>query len=218
MILSSGTKKPKIHASAYVAPTATISGEVTIGAGCAILHGAVITAEGAPVTIGADCVIMEHAVVKSSGGSALQFPVSIGDRCMIGPHAFVAGATLQKGCAIGSGARVYNGVTIQSNTRVAPNAVKEPAGDFNEAVFNIEKAPDANAKAAQTYSQFLRKIHSQDTVLDAHVGTAPAGRPREDKDTLAAPVEADTVVDVMMLELQEMEARRREALKNKPKR
>ena len=217
MILSSGTKKPKIHASAYVAPTATISGDVTIGAGCAILHGAVITAEGAPVTIGADCVIMEHAVVRGSGGSALQFPVTIGDRCMIGPHAFVVGATLQKGCIIGSGARVYNGVTIQSNTRLAANAVKEPAGDFNEAVFNIEKAPDAYAKASLAYAQFLRKTHAQDTVLDAHVGTAPPARPREDKDTLAAPVEADTVVDVMMLELQEMEARRREALK-KPKR
>ncbi len=217
MILSSGTKKPKIHSSAYVAPTATVSGDVTIGAGTAILHGAVVTSEGAPVTIGADCVIMEHAVVKASGGSALQFPVSIGDRCMVGAHASVIGAILQKGCAIGSGARIYNGVTIQSNTRVAPNAVKEPAADFNEAVFNIEKAPDANAKAAQAYAQFLRKTHAQDSVLDAHVSSAPAARAREDKDTLAAPVEADTVVDVMMLELQEMEARRREALK-KPKR
>ncbi len=50
MILSSGTKKPKIHSSAYVAPTATIAGDVTIGADCAVLHGAVIIAEGAPVT------------------------------------------------------------------------------------------------------------------------------------------------------------------------
>ena len=217
MILSSGSKKPKIHASAYVAPTATISGDVTIGSGCAVLHGAIITAEGAPVTIGSECVIMEHAVIKSSGGSALKFPVTIGERSMVGPHAYVSGATLQKGCAIGSGARIYNGVTIQSNTRVAPNAVKEPAGDFNEAVFNIETAPDANAKAALAYAQFLRKTHGQDTVLDAHVAAAPEPR-REDKNTLAAPVEADTVVDVMMLELQEMEARRREALKNKPKR
>ena len=31
MILSSGSKKPKIHSTAYVAPTATISGDVTIG-------------------------------------------------------------------------------------------------------------------------------------------------------------------------------------------
>ncbi len=52
MILSSGTKKPKIHSSAYVAPGAVIGGDVTIGPGCAMLHGAVITSEGAPVTIG----------------------------------------------------------------------------------------------------------------------------------------------------------------------
>ena len=217
MILSSAGKKPKIHSTAYIAPTATISGDVTIGSGCAVLHGAVIVAEGASVSIGADCVIMEHAVIKASGGSALQFPVSIGDRCMIGPHAFVSGATLQRGCAIGSGARIYNGVTIQSNARVAPNAVKEPKGDFNEAVFNIEQSPDANAKAAQTYGAFLRKLHARDAQQEAHENVAPGARRRE-TDELKAPVEADTVVDVMMLELQEMEARRREALQKKPKR
>ena len=141
MILSSGTKKPKIHPSAYVAPTAAVSGDVTIGSGCAILHGAIITSEGAPVTIGADCVIMEHAVVKASGGTALQFPVTIGERCMVGSHALVVGATLQKGCAIGSGARVYNGVTIQSNTRVAPNAVKEPAASPKCSSIRLKSRP-----------------------------------------------------------------------------
>lgn len=216
MILQSGGKKPKIHSTAYVAPTATISGDVTIGSGCAVLHGAVITSEGAPVSIGADCVIMEHAVVRGSGGRALTFAAQIGERCTIGPGAYVSGATLQKGCSVGSGARIYNGVTIQSNTRVAPNAVKEPAGDFFEAVFNIDQAPDATAKAAQAYSAFLRASHARDQQLDAHENVAPGARQRQ-SDELKAPVEADTVVDVMMLELQEMEARRREALKNKPK-
>ncbi|HET9030425.1 MAG TPA: DapH/DapD/GlmU-related protein [Candidatus Aquilonibacter sp.] len=217
MILSSAGKKPKIHSTAYVAPSATVSGDVTIGANTAILHGAVIAAEGAPIAIGADCVVMENAVIKSSGGSALQFPTSIGDRCTIGAHAFISGATIQKGAAIGSGARIYNGVTVQSNSRVAPNSVKEPKGDFNESVFNIEQGPDSNAKAAQTYSAFLRKLHARDQQLDAHENVAPNARRRE-TDELKAPVEADTVVDVMMLELQEMEARRREALQKKPKR
>ena len=216
MILSSGGKKPKIHSTAYVAPTATISGDVTIGSGCAILHGAIVAAEGAPVTIGNDCIVMEHAIVKASGGSALKFPCTIGDACMIGPGALVSGATLQKGCAVGSGARIYNGITVQTNTRVAPNAVKEPAGDFLETIFNVERAPDAVRKATQAYSEFLRKTHARDAQLDGHENVAPGARRRENDD-LKAPVEADTVVDVMMLELQEMEARRREALKNKPK-
>ena len=73
MILSSGTKKPKIHSSAYVAPTATISGDVTVGASCAILHGAIVVAEGAPVTIGADTVVMENAVSKPAAGASWSF-------------------------------------------------------------------------------------------------------------------------------------------------
>ncbi|HUZ48611.1 MAG TPA: gamma carbonic anhydrase family protein [Candidatus Dormibacteraeota bacterium] len=122
MIFSSGTKKPKIHSSAYVAPTAVVSGDVTIEAGCAILHGAVVTAEGAPIAIGAECVIMEQAVVKSSGGSALNFPVRIGERCIVGPHAYVVGASISAGCFIASGARIFNGARIGERSSVALGA------------------------------------------------------------------------------------------------
>lgn len=123
MIISSGTKKPNIHASAYVAPNATISGDVTIDEGCAILFGVVITAEGAPITIGANTVVMENAVLKSSGGSAMQFPLTIGESCIIGPGAYVVGATLEPGCFIASGAKVFNGATVEEQTSVALGAI-----------------------------------------------------------------------------------------------
>ena len=216
MILASGTKRPKIHSSAYVAPTATISGDVTIGSGCAILHGAVITAEGAPVTIGADCVIMEHAVIKSSGGEATKFLVKIGDACMLGPHAYVSGAALGTGCYIGSGARIYNGVTIPNNGRVNPNEVKLPKGDFFEAVYNLEQEPNVAAKAARLYSEFLRSQHAKDQQIDAHQNVAPGARQSaKESDSLKAPVEADSMVDAMMLELQEQEAIRAKKLQQK---
>ena len=123
MIISSGTKKPNIHASAYVAPDALVSGEVTIEEGCAILFGAVVTAEGAPITIAANCVVMENAVLKSSGGTAMQFPLSIGESCIIGPGAYVVGATLEPGCFIAAGAKVFNGATIEEQTSVALGAI-----------------------------------------------------------------------------------------------
>jgi carbonic anhydrase/acetyltransferase-like protein (isoleucine patch superfamily) len=119
VILSSGAKKPKLHSSAYVAPTATIAGDVTIEAGCAVLHGAVITAEGAPLRIGADTVVMENAVIKSSGGSALQFPCTIGSKCIVGPHAYVVGATIGDGCFIAAGTKVFNGATLEDGSGVA---------------------------------------------------------------------------------------------------
>ena len=251
MILSSGTKKPKIHPSAYVAPTATISGEVTIGAGCAILHGAVITAEGAPILIGSDTVVMEHAVIKASGGSATQFPVKVGDRCIVGPHAYVVGATLGAGCFIASGSRVFNGAVMEDGSGVAlggivhinahvlknasvpmqhiaygnpakivpPDKAPEVARDlqFYENVFNIDSGDGARAKAAQAYAQFLRKSHAQDVVLDAHANKAPARRSSGEEPPKQQTTQVDTVVDAMMLELQEMEHRRQESLKKKPK-
>ncbi len=116
MMISSGTKKPKVHASAYVAPTAVISGDVTVEEGCAILYGAVITAEGAPVTIGANSVVMENAVLKSSGGSVMQFPLNVGESCIIGPGAYVVGATLEPG-ASSLPARRYSTAQRSRNTR-----------------------------------------------------------------------------------------------------
>ena len=123
MILSSGTKKPNVHLSAYVAPSATISGDVTIGAGCAILHGAVVVAEGAPVIVDADTVVMENAVLKASGGSTSQFPLTIGKSCLIGPNAYVVGATVGDGCFVAAGARVFNGANLEGACTVAIGAI-----------------------------------------------------------------------------------------------
>lgn len=216
MILQSGKQRPKIHSTAYVAPTAIISGDVNIGSGCAVLHGAIITSEGAPVTIGADCVVMEHAVIKSSGGEATKFPVKISDACIVGPHAYISGATLETGCYVAAGARVYNGVTLAKATRLNPNEVKLPKGEFFEAVYNLEQEPGVTAKAARLYSEFLRSQHAKDSAMDAHQNVAPGARQSaKESDSLKAPVEADSMVDAMMLELQEQEAIRAKKLQQK---
>ncbi len=119
MILSCNGKKPNVHSSAYVAPNAVLSGDVTIEEGCAILYGAVITAEGAPAVIGANTVVMENAVLKSSGGSAIQFPLHVGESCIVGPTAYVVGATLEPGVFVAAGAKVFNGATIEEGVSVA---------------------------------------------------------------------------------------------------
>lgn len=248
MIFSSGTKRPKIHSSAYVAPSATISGDVTIGPECAVLHGAVVTAEGAPVKIGAHSVVMENAVLKASGGSALQYPLSIGERCIVGPHAYVVGASVGDGCFVAGGAKVFNGATLESGSGVALGAIVhvkarvkagtsvpmlhvaygDPATvappekapeihakiDFFADVFNLEPGDDVRARAAESYAKFLRKVHAQDAAVEEHRNLKPAPRRRageEPPPTQAT--EVDKVVDVMMLELEEMEQRRQQAIR-----
>lgn len=246
MILSSGTKRPKIHSSAYVAPTATIAGDVTIGAECAVLHGAVITAEGAPVTVGPGSVIMENAVLKASGGSALQYPLTIGSRCIVGPHAYIVGADVGDGCFIASGAKIFNGARLEEGSGVAldgivhvkarlaagasvpmqhiaygdPATIAPPEKapeihakiDFFASVFNLEPGEAVRARAAETYAKFLRKTHAQDAALEQHRNLKPPPRRSGEEPPRTQATQVDKVVDVMMLELEEMEHRRRQAI------
>lgn len=248
MILSSGTKRPKIHSSAYVAPSAIVSGDVTIGSGCAILHGAVVVAEGAPIAIGAECVVMEHAVLKASGGTILSFPLTLGARCIVGPHAYAVGASIADGCFIAAGAKVFNGARMEAGSAIALGGIlhvksrlakgttvpmqhvahgdpaeiftPERAGevaarlDFYADVFNLEAGDDVRARAAETYAKFLRKTHAQDALLDAHANQRPAPRRGEEPPPTQA-ADVGGVVDAMMLELQEMEARRQESLRKR---
>ena len=82
--------RPRIHDTAVVAPTAVISGDVEIGAGCQVLHGAVITAEGGPITIGEHVIVMENALIRATAAHA----VHIGSHTLIGTLSSIAGATV----------------------------------------------------------------------------------------------------------------------------
>lgn len=99
MIYESGGKRPRIDESTYVAPTALVAGDVTIGPGCAVLAGAVIVAEGSPVEIGECCAVMEHAVVRASGKA-----VRIGDRSVVSPNGYVVDVSLPADSHVGVGA------------------------------------------------------------------------------------------------------------------
>ncbi|WP_341810148.1 gamma carbonic anhydrase family protein [Labedella phragmitis] len=123
--------EPSIDATAYVAPSAVIVGDVRVGPGARILHGAVITAEDGEVTVGEDAVVMEQALIRGRAGH----PARVGAAVMIGPHthingstvedeAFIAtGASLFPGSRIGRGAEVRINGVVQVNTVVAPGAV-----------------------------------------------------------------------------------------------
>jgi len=110
---------PSIHPDAYVAPTAVVSGQVSLGAGSCIMHGAVLAAEGGPVQVGAGCVIMENAVLRGTP----RHPLRIGDRVLAGPHTQLTGCTIADEVFIAGGAMVLNGAHLGRAAAVAAGAV-----------------------------------------------------------------------------------------------
>ncbi|MFB7251580.1 gamma carbonic anhydrase family protein [Microbacterium sp. NPDC056234] len=111
--------RPRIDDTAVIAPTAVISGDVTIGPDCQVLHGAVITAEGGSITLGENVIVMENAIVRASSAN----PVHIGDHVLIGPGASVSGATIGDEVFLATGTRVFNGAHIGDRAEVRINAV-----------------------------------------------------------------------------------------------
>jgi carbonic anhydrase/acetyltransferase-like protein (isoleucine patch superfamily) len=110
---------PRIHPDAVVAPTAVISGDVTVGADCQVLHGAVITAEGGAITLGENVIVMENALIRATTAN----PVHIGDHTLVGPMASVSGATIGDEVFLATGTRVFNGARIGDRCEVRINAV-----------------------------------------------------------------------------------------------
>ena len=91
MIIEHRGKQPIIHESAFVAPNATICGDVIIGANTSVLFGAVITAAGGQVKIGSNCVVMENAIIRGTP----KYPTHIGNNVMVGPHAHLTGCAVE---------------------------------------------------------------------------------------------------------------------------
>lgn len=110
---------PRIHDSAYVAPTAVVCGDVKIGENTRVLFGAVITAEGGPVAIGSDCVIMENAVIRGSA----RHPVVLGRHVLVGPHAYLTGCTVEDDVFLATGAIVFNAARIGARSEVRLNGI-----------------------------------------------------------------------------------------------
>ena len=110
---------PDIHPEAWVAPNAVVCGNVTLGPGCRILHGAQVIAESGTIAIGRNVIIMENAVLRSSS----RHPLRIGDHCLVGPHAHVVGCTVENGVFIATGASIFHSAHLAEGSEVRINGV-----------------------------------------------------------------------------------------------
>jgi len=119
MLIEHAGKRPVIDPSAWVAPDATVCGDVVIAAGARIHHGARLIGEkGGRITIGRNCIVMENAVVRASP----KHPCTIDDHCLIGPNAHVVGATLESQVFVATGAAIFHGARLGLGAEVRVHA------------------------------------------------------------------------------------------------
>mgnify|MGYP000695863052 CR=1 FL=1 len=150
MLITHGGKAPLVHPEAWVAPDATLCGDVEIGPGCRVLHGARLIGEGGgTIRLGRECIVMENAVVRAGP----QHPCRIGDNCLVGPNAHVVGATLERQVFVATGA-----------SRPVVVAVTPPSGALDGDV--VDLIVTAASAAEPTISGQARIVAVIDDLLD----------------------------------------------------
>jgi len=112
-------RTPKIHPTAFVAPTAVVLGDVEIGPDSSIWYGAVLRGDLDPIRIGARTNVQDNAVLHTGKGE----PCIIGDDVTVGHTAIVHGCEVQNGALIGMGAVVLNRAVIGPECIVGAHAL-----------------------------------------------------------------------------------------------
>jgi carbonic anhydrase/acetyltransferase-like protein (isoleucine patch superfamily) len=113
------TPGPRIDPTAYIAPTAVVMGDVTLGARASIWYLSVVRGDMAPISIGADSNIQDGTIVHVDEG----VPCTVGERVGVGHRVILHGCTVENDSLIGMGSVLLNGVRIGSGSVVAAGAV-----------------------------------------------------------------------------------------------
>ena len=103
----------------WIAPNATVLGNVILHAGASIWFNVVIRGDNDPITIGANTNIQDGSILHTDDG----VPLTIGEGVTVGHKAMLHGCTIGDNSLIGIGAVVLNGAKIGKNCLIGANAL-----------------------------------------------------------------------------------------------
>ncbi|MDP9024403.1 MAG: gamma carbonic anhydrase family protein [Candidatus Eremiobacteraeota bacterium] len=169
MIIEYRGKRPKIHSSAFIAPTAVIIGDVEIGEESSIWFGAVLRGDNGPIRIGARTSVQDNAVIHVTNLTEIGDDVTIGhaavmEDCHVKNHALIgSNAVLLNGSVVGEGSLVAAGSVVGEHFEIpdrvlaagVPAKVKKPIE--GEAQTWIDIAAGEYVHLSRTYME--EKIH-----------------------------------------------------------
>jgi carbonic anhydrase/acetyltransferase-like protein (isoleucine patch superfamily) len=111
---------PALSRGVYVAPTATIIGDVTLGEDSSIWFGTVVRGDVNSIRIGARTNIQDNCVVHVTSGV---WPTVIEDDVTIGHGVIAHGCVIRRGCLLGMGSRILDGVEVGEESLVGAGAL-----------------------------------------------------------------------------------------------
>jgi carbonic anhydrase/acetyltransferase-like protein (isoleucine patch superfamily) len=116
--------RPTIGEDVYLAPTAVLIGDVTVGDRSSVWFGTVLRGDLSRIVIGARCSIQDTAVIHC----AIDLPTIVGDEVTVGHGALLEGCEVDDGAVIGMGAVVLQHARVGRRAVVAAGGVVPERG------------------------------------------------------------------------------------------
>jgi carbonic anhydrase/acetyltransferase-like protein (isoleucine patch superfamily) len=112
-------RAPELHAECWVAPNASVIGQVTLAARASVWYGATLRAEAEPIEIGFGTNIQDGVTIHVDS----EFPVKVGAGVSVGHNAVLHGCEIEDDALIGIGAVILNGAHIGKGALIGAGAL-----------------------------------------------------------------------------------------------
>ncbi len=162
-------KRPTVHPSAFIAPTAVIIGDVTVEENASVWYNAVLRGDFSPIVVRRGANVQDCAVVHvtPAQGTDIGAGATVGHLCTI--HA----ATLGEECLIGNGSTVLDGARIGVRAMVAAGALVTPGTEVPDGMLALGTPAKVKGSLAGTPAE--RWVHVNPTAYQALAQRHKAG-------------------------------------------
>jgi carbonic anhydrase/acetyltransferase-like protein (isoleucine patch superfamily) len=133
MIYTLGRRRPDLAVGTFVAPNATVVGDVALGPDANVWFGAVLRGDVERLVIGRGTNIQDNCVVHSDPGA----PLTLGEYVTVGHAAILHGCTIGDNSLIGTAATILNHARIGANSIVGANSLVTEGKNFPDGVLII---------------------------------------------------------------------------------
>ncbi|XP_078428546.1 gamma carbonic anhydrase 1, mitochondrial-like [Wolffia australiana] len=172
-------KVPRVDKTAFVAPSASMIGDVHVGEGSSIWYGCVLRGDVNSISIGSRTNIQDNCLVHVAKSNLVGkvSPTLIGDNVTIGHSAVLQGCTVEDEAFVGMGATLLDGVVVETKGMVAAGALvrqntRVPSGEVwggNPARFlrNLSEEEMAFIAESATNYESLARAHAEENAKPA---------------------------------------------------
>ncbi|XWS25788.1 hypothetical protein CRYUN_Cryun27aG0097500 [Craigia yunnanensis] len=165
-------KAPVVEKDAFVAPSASVIGDVQVGRGSSIWYGCVLRGDVNSISVGSGTNIQDNSLVHvaKSNLSGKVLPTIIGDNVTVGHSAVLHGCTVEDEAFVGMGATLLDGVVVEKHAMVAAGALvrqntRIPTGEVwggNPAKFLRKLTDEERSFISQSATNYtnLAQVHA----------------------------------------------------------